>query len=69
MNIKPSTAKRSHYSPGEVETWFMTPEQLAAYVDKHPIISARDAVGQNYKDFRQQTRQRHEAAREKSIQS
>ncbi|MEM1497306.1 hypothetical protein SHY81_15600 [Bacillus velezensis] len=26
------------YKPGPVKKWKMTPEQLAAYVEKHPII-------------------------------
>ncbi|MDV2631251.1 hypothetical protein, partial [Bacillus velezensis] len=26
------------YKPGPVKEWKMTPEQLAAYVEKHPII-------------------------------
>ncbi|MCY8103391.1 hypothetical protein [Bacillus mojavensis] len=26
------------YKPGPVEEWKMTPEQLAEYVKKHPIV-------------------------------
>ncbi|WP_167376471.1 hypothetical protein [Bacillus atrophaeus] len=26
------------YTPGPVKEWKMTPEELSAYVEKHPII-------------------------------
>ncbi|WP_223152027.1 hypothetical protein [Bacillus sp. 2211] len=28
----------NRYKPGPVKKWKMTPEQLAAYIEKHPII-------------------------------
>nr|WGD72756.1 hypothetical protein P5668_11880 [Bacillus subtilis] len=30
------------YKPGPVEEWKMTPEQLAEYVKKHPIVYRED---------------------------
>ncbi|WP_167348376.1 hypothetical protein [Bacillus nakamurai] len=30
--------KINHYKPGPVKKWKMTLEQLAAYIEKHPII-------------------------------
>lgn len=36
---------------GEVTTWYMTPEQLAEYVAKHPIIPKGKPKGTGYSDI------------------
>lgn len=51
-------------SNSEVTTWYMTEEQRLAYIAKHPITGKKKETGFNYKDYRDQTKQRHEAARE-----
>jgi DNA invertase Pin-like site-specific DNA recombinase len=37
---------------GKVTTWFMTPEQLADYVKKHPIIESERPKGSTFADVK-----------------
>ncbi|WP_366160594.1 hypothetical protein ABXS71_16915 [Bacillus infantis] len=54
---------------GKVETWYMTKEELAAYVEKHPIRRTEKPKGSSFANVQTDYKWRPKKANAQSIKA